>query len=198
MLLGLYKLSGFNKYFRLSFFASAVFLAFSLGELGVAFYEMFFAKINSPTLISVMSAVRSLIIGVLTVMMLKALSAISKEVDIPELVKKCDKLTLATAILYGSLMILELPLTFIDPYVLAICSLIAILSAIVIIILNLSAIYSCYMKICMPGDEELKDKPSRFAFVNEYRERKAEKAKQEAEKRLEELKRRKAKRGNKK
>ena len=31
------------------------------------------------------------------------------------------------------------------------------------------------MKICMPGDEDIKkEKPSKFGFVNEYRARKAE------------------------
>ena len=36
MLLGLYKLSPVNKYFRAAALSSGVFLAFSLGELGIA------------------------------------------------------------------------------------------------------------------------------------------------------------------
>ena len=45
------------------------------------------------------------------------------------------------------------------------------------------------MKICMPGDEDRsKDKPSRFAFVNEYRARKAEREAEDAKRRAEELK----------
>ena len=198
MLLGLYKLSGFNKYFRAALVVCGVFLAFSVGELGVAIYEMFIAKLDAPALISVMSAVRSLILGALSVLMLKALSAIATEVDIPELVKKCERLTVATSTVYSVLIVLELPLSFINPYVLAIGSLLALLTAIAVIIMNLSAIYTCYMKICMPGDEELRDKPSRFAFVNEYRARKAEQAELEAQKRLERLKSRKNKAGRKK
>ena len=198
MLLGLYKLSGFNKYFKYSLIACGVFLAFSVGEFGVAIYEMFFAKLDLPALISAMSAVRSLIIGVMTVLMLKAICAIAREVELPELTKKCDRLTVATSTVYSVLIVLELPLSFIDPYVLAVSSLLVILAEIVVLILNLTAIYTCYMKICMPGDEELKDKPSRFAFVNEYRARKAEQAELEAKKRLESLKKKKDKAGRKK
>lgn len=36
-------------------------------------------------------------------------------------------------------------------------------------------IFRCYMWICLEGDEEMAQKPSRFAFVNEYRARQAEK-----------------------
>ena len=36
-------------------------------------------------------------------------------------------------------------------------------------ILNLYMIFSCYAKICDSDDIEMKQKPSRFAFVNEKR-----------------------------
>ena len=198
MLLGLYKLSDLNKYFKSAMIAAGVFLAFSVGELGVAIYELFFAKINQTTLISIMSVARSLVIGTLTVIILMALKNIANEVDLPQLAKKCDKLMVCTSTVYSVWIVLEFPLSFINPYVLAITSLLAILAAIVVVILNLTAIYSCYMRICMPGDEELKDKPSRFAFVNEYRARKAEQAERETQKRLDALKKKREKAGRKK
>ena len=198
MLLGLYKLSGFNKYFKWAFIATAVFFAFSLGEFGVAIYEFLFKKIDSTVMISIMSALRSIIIGAMTVIMLKALSAISEEVDLPTLSKKCERQIIATSSVYALWILLELPLTFINPYALAVASLVTLLATLVIVALNLSSIYSCYMKICMPGDEELKDKPSRFAFVNEYRARKAEQAAIETQKRLDELKKKREKAGKKK
>ncbi len=37
-------------------------------------------------------------------------------------------------------------------------------------ILNSVALFSCYMRICDEGDQEMKAKPSRFAFVNRFRE----------------------------
>ena len=46
-------------------------------------------------------------------------------------------------------------------------------------ILNLALIFSCYARICDEGDEEMAQRPSRFAFVNKFREerdRRAQKA----------------------
>ncbi len=37
-------------------------------------------------------------------------------------------------------------------------------------ILNAIALFSCYMRICDEGDQEMKVKPSRFGFVNRLRE----------------------------
>ena len=53
--------------------------------------------------------------------------------------------------------------------------------------------------ICMPEDIDGKrKKPSRFAFVNEYRERQEEKEREMAEYRLEQMKKRAKKKGSKK
>ena len=198
MLLGLYNLSGYNKYFKWAFIATSVFLALSLGEFGVAIYEFLVKKIDAPVMISIVSALRSIIIGAMSVLMLKALSTIATEVDLPAIAKKCEWQIIATSTVYSLWVILELPLTFINPYVLAILSLITLLATMVIVILNLSSIYSCYMKICLEGDEELKDKPSRFAFVNEYRARKQEEAAKETQRRLDALKKKQEKAGKKK
>ena len=78
-------------------------------------------------------------------------------------------------------------------------SLITILATIALIIVNLSVIYTAYMRICMPGDENIdKDKPSKFAFVNEYRARKAERERETAEKRAKLMKERAEKKKGKK
>ena len=37
-------------------------------------------------------------------------------------------------------------------------------------LLNLYMIFTCYMKICDSNDVDMKQKPSRFAFVNKKRE----------------------------
>ena len=189
MLLGLYKLSPVNKYFRAAALSSGVFLAFSLGELGIAVYEMFIGAINSPALVSVTCNVRCLIICALTVLMLKGIKDVAREVDIENLPTKASRLMIATIATYSLWIILEAPLSFLDDYVLAVLSLITILTTLALIIINLSVIYTCYMKICMPGDEDvMKDKPSRFTFVNEYRARKAEREEELARERAERMK----------
>ena len=191
MLLGLYKLSGVNKYFKAAAISSGALLVFSLGELGVAVYEMFIGAINSPALVSVMCIVRCLIIGALTVLMLKGIEDVSREVDIENLPAKASRLTVATVVTYALWIILEAPLSFIDDYVLAVLSLVTILATLALIIINLTLIYTCYMKICMPGDEDItRDKPSRFAFVNEYRAKKAEREEELARERAERMKKR--------
>ena len=141
-----------------------------------------------------MSIMRSLTVGTLTVLMLKGIEDVAKEVDIPDLPTKASRLTIITAVTYTAWIILEAPLSFMDNYVLGVISLLTILATIALLIVNLTVIYSCYMRICMPGNEKLSDKPSKFAFVNEYRARKAERDKEAAEKRLKQMKERAAKR----
>ena len=189
MLLGLYKLSKINKYFSLSVTAAVVFLVFSLAELGVNTY-MFLFEITpelsnqAELIVSIMSVVRSICIGALTFLMLKGIEDVAREVDVENLPTKASRLAILTAVTYTSWIILEGPLTFINEYVLGLLSLITFLVTLALIIVNLTVIYTCYMRICMPGDENIeKDKPSKFAFVNEYRARKAERDREMQEKR---------------
>ena len=199
MLLGLYKLSTVNKHFRYSAAICMGFLAFSIGELGISVYEMFFNQISSPILISCMSIIRSLVIGAMTVFMLLGIEDIAREVEIEKLSKKARALAYTSAIVYAMWIILELPISFISNYILAVISLITIIATLAVIVINLSAVYACYMKICMPGDEDvMRDKPSRFAFVNRYRERKAERDEEERARRIEELKKKNQQKGKKK
>ena len=72
--------------------------------------------------------------------------------------------------------------SFLPVLVSAFLYLAVIIGMIILIIMNLTVIYGCYMSICMPEDLEPKpDKPSRFAFVNEYRRRQEERRAEEAE-----------------
>ena len=199
MLLGLYKLSTVNKYFRYSAAVCVGFLTFSIGEIGISAYEMFFSAINSPVLVSLMSVIRSLLVGALGVFILIGIESVAKEVDIKKLASKAHTLIFVTGITYTMWIILEMPISFISDYALAILSLITILATLALIVVNLSVIYTAYMRICMPGDEDvMKDKPSRFAFVNQYRERKAERMAEENAKRIEELKKKNQQKGKKK
>ncbi|MBR5452851.1 MAG: hypothetical protein IKV54_02110 [Clostridia bacterium] len=45
------------------------------------------------------------------------------------------------------------------------------LFGIFVVLLNLVLLLSCYMRICLEGDEDMPIKPSRFAFVNRMNER---------------------------
>ena len=199
MLLGLYKLSSVNAYFKAAAISASVFLAFSLGEFVIFAYGLFFSSIETAILVSCMSMVRALLIGAMTVIMLCAISEVATEVSLEDVSQKAKKLAVISFATYLLRIVLEMPIDFIGSYILAVASLIIMLLTIALVIANLTVIYTCYMKICMPGDEDImKDKPSRFAFVNEYRERRAERAAKEAEERLRRLEEKRKKRGDKK
>lgn len=199
MLLGLYKLSCVNNYFRYSVIAATVFLAFSFGEFGIAVYEIFVKQIGSATLVSIMSVVRCMTVGILTVLILKGIEDVAKEVEVENLPTKASRLAMLTAVIYALWIILEAPIPFVKDIILATLSLITLLATIALIIVNLSVIYTCYMRICMPGNENIdKEKPSKFAFVNEYRAKKAEREKEEQMRRIERLKAKREKRNGKK
>ena len=199
MLLGLYKLSTINKYFKLASIAASVFLLFSLGELGIWTYEMFFRRIDEPIFISAISIIRCAIVGTMTVLMLKGIETVAREVELSETQKKAARLSIANAVFYTVWIVFELPLTFIGETTLARIYAVIILLSIALIVANLVIIYSCYMRICMPGDEDItRDKPSRFGFVNEYRARKAEREREAAEERARLLKERASKMKGKK
>ena len=64
---------------------------------------------------------------------------------------------------------------------------------IVIIFMNLHMIFSCYAKICDESDVDMKQKPSRFAVVNHFREE-GERRRAEADAKYDKKKREKAER----
>ena len=199
MLLGLYKLSFVNRFFKMATIASLVFLGFSACELGIFVFETFIPSINSPTLVSVTSAIRAVIVGSLTALILKGIENVAKEVSIRDLAAKSSMMIMFSAVTYAFWIVLEIPFAE-NSYFLSILSVITLLATIALLIVNLTIIYTCYMKICMPGDEDItKQKPSRFSFVNEYRARKAERDEEAARARAELLKRKsEEKKGNKK
>ena len=69
------------------------------------------------------------------------------------------------------------------------------------LILNSICIFSCYMRICDEGDQEMEAKPSKFKFINdfraEYNRREAKAQKENREYRIEKLKNKAQKRQNK-
>ena len=199
MLLAFYKLSPVNQYFKYAVTASTVFLVFSLVDFGIGSYEMFMQRTSSALLVSVLSVIRCAIVGTLTVIMLRGIEEVAKEVDLDDTPTKAHRMAIASMVTYALWIALEAPLEFMGDFIPAVISVVTVLATIALLIVNLTIIYSCYMRICMPGNEDYtKDKPSRFTFVNEYRARKQERAKAEAKARLDKLKERNnRKKGNK-
>jgi len=118
-------------------------------------------------------------------------------VELEKIPDRCKVMIPVAMFIYLLRIALEAPVTvsLIPSTALAVLYLIIIMGTMATVLINLFIIYGCYMRICMPGEEEPKEKPSRFAFVNEYRRRQAEKRKREEAERLERAKRKRKKKG---
>ena len=191
MLYALYKLSGVNRSFKLAAAAAAFFTIFGVYELILCGLDMF--GVGLPTLLEeITSLVRYLTVGVTTTLMLLGMRDVSAFVELPELSKKCSRLSYATVIIYAYYMLMELDAlgSLLPASVLSVMVLLALLSTVTVVILNLTAIFGCYSRICMPESEKYDgaDKPSKFAFVNKFREHQEEKQREYAEYKLDKLK----------
>ena len=178
MLLGLYKLGTVSKHFRVPAWCAVAFSVFGFAELAISIVDMLFTTLlNNNLLVSGLAIGRSIIIAVLTLNMLQAMYAIAVELDVGKVPLKCRTMAIWTMLLYGAEILFETPFisNLIPDGASAVVYLVIIIGMIVVVISNLTIIYSCYMQICMPEDlVEKPQRPSRFAFVNEYRRRKAE------------------------
>ena len=187
MLLGLYKLSAVNKPFVLGTYCCIGFSVFALFELAVQLTLTFLPTLNLDTLLSCFDVIRCVVILAASLFMLMGMRDVAREVRLGSLSKKCARLIPATATIYTVWMLLEIPplINLFPAEVISVIALFAILTMLAVICINLTAIYSCYMKICMPDEVNAPVKDSRFAFVNEYRKRQTERQIEYAKQRLE-------------
>ncbi len=198
MLYALYKLSSVSSYFKRPMYASILFSVFGLIELPLGLMNMFFPGDTLTTVVSLTSIIRAIIICLYTVLLLRAMGEIARSLEVERIPTRCRTMTVWTMVLYMSEILFEssilnpiLPKEAISVIYIAI-----ILGLLILPIVNLTIIYGCYMRICLPKDLDPKPKPSRFAFINEFRRRREEKRKREEEeyrRRLEEKRRRRKK-----
>ena len=182
MLLGLYKLAGVSRHFVRPMYAAIGFSVFALGELVFGVIDIF--STMDTTAVACVAMARSLALGVFTVFMLMGMRDICKQLDVERIPLKCRTMIVWTSVLYTANILLQTPVltSFLPPEVSAALYIAVFAGMVIVVAVNLSIIYGCYMRICMPKDLEPKpEKPSRFAFVNEYRRRNEEKQIAEAE-----------------
>ena len=196
----LYKLAYLNRPFKLALYSSFAFAALGVFELAVAMWDMLAPIADGSLLVLIPTLLRHLFIGFTSFLMLIGMREVASEVGLSELSKKCTWRAYATIAIYAASIFLESAslAEFIDSRVLAVSYVLCVVAALVITVLDLSAIYSCYMRICMPGEEDVGEKKSRFEFVNSFRRHEEEKQREYREYRLEQLKKKQAKGKNKK
>ena len=202
MLYGIYKLSEINKNFRRSAIAVLCFTIFGIFELGYNAYETFFTvSQTSPTLVSVISMVRYILVALLSVFTFLGMRDVANEVGLRTLSIKCERVFYMTVTIYSISIILEaLALSGLLTFsILTAVGVITLVCNVALTILALVCIYSCYMRICMPGqDKEKPEKESRFGFVNAFRRHEEKKRQEYADYKLEKYKKAQEKKKRKK
>ena len=187
MLVALSNLSRYNRPMKAAMLAAALFAVYALPAFLCAVLELFPPAPSG--LISVMSALlplRYLLIGAVSVTVLLGIRSLADEVGLEKLKTRVDCILVLP--IFASVLS---ALMSVEPLVSAIgqgagaFTLIALLLSLISTVLLISTVYAAYARICLPEDADMPERPSRFAFINRYRERKAERAAEEAKIRAE-------------
>ena len=128
----------------------------------------------------------------MTLMMLIGMRDVAAEVGLPVIRERCHRLSYTTVVIYALNIFLEIGqlASFIDMTVLLYIAVMAIFGTLVLVSFNLSQIYSCYAKICMPGEDDESNRKSRFGFVNAFRAHEKEKQREYLDYKMEKLRKR--------
>lgn len=185
MLLGLYKLSEFNKSFKYGSWTAIGFSALAFAEICFSMISIFgsfdFIKNSAPYV----SSARYAIIFMLTYFILRGIGEIAKEVEANALCGTARaSLTLSPVFLVYSAM--ELPfVAMIFGSLLPYIYFALILSIVIFTLSNLTTIYKAYMQICMPEELNRAPKSSKFEFMNKFYDSIEKKSQEYAKFRLE-------------
>ena len=188
-LYALYKLSSVNANFKRASYVAATFSVFGILEFFYTALIVFIPSINSQIAFTVISIIRYALICLLSVITMLGMRDVANEVNLRVIAIKCERVVYMTYPIYALsiasevLSFFTLPFTVMQPIavVILVCN-------VVLIIISLMVIYNCYMRICMPEDEDMPEKESRFAFVNKFRRHEDEKRKEYANYKLEKSK----------
>lgn len=166
MFAGLSKLALYGKGFRYAkllliplIAAGGVTLVFqSLDLAGYSLNEIF-TDISQAT-----DIVTQIFLFAFHVALFVGIRDIARETDLPKVAFRAVRNLSITVFYYLVVLLSRLPVLGALPqrYV----GLFVFLLGILWILMNLVLIFSCYMRICLEGDEEMPVKPSRFAVVN--------------------------------
>ena len=188
MLYAAYKLAEINRGFKLGAWATAFFTVFGIFELGYNVYDIFFVMGSvSPMLISAISLLRYVLVALATAFLLFGMREVANEVGLRILSIKCERVLYMSIPVYGISILLEiLAVLGISGKIFTVIGIMTLVCNVALTVMVLICIYSCYAKICMPGDEEreTKTRESRFAFVNAFRRHEEEKQREYAEYKL--------------
>lgn len=164
---------------------SLVFASKILPYLGIALPEMPWLSIAT----AIVSMVKCAFVLCFHAAFMRQVRAFAFELELSAIAKRADWglwLVGVQSSCYIVAMLLELVGWGLDLF-----SALAYLLQFVWAIFNLINLFTCYMYICPEGDEAMERKPSRFAFVNEFREKMDERDRMAREREAERIKQKK-------
>ena len=183
MLLGTYRLSAVSPEFKKCFILLIPFAALGAYEIISEFVSMFSPADANGTVTGIIGILRCSLLAAITFILLSGIKKLACEVDLPMLRDKAKSLKITSVIAYSFALILEIPALdkLIPQKALAVIALLSLIFTFAVSVSILTAIYSAYMRICMPEDVDMEVKPSRFAFINRFREKQAQREQQTQE-----------------
>ena len=188
ILYALEKLKRWNKGFRYAFFATIPFTAIGLLEF-ILKISASFSSTLSPTLIMTAEVLRMVALCPMHVCLLLGLKEITAEVGLKKMESRAMMLMPLSPLIHllEALLVIDPIFSEVDPGTLLSMRFVLLLGALIYTLGMAVFIYKCYARICMPSDVDMKERPSRFKFINDYRARKEAKQKAEIEARIEEM-----------
>ena len=198
MILAFYNLRTVNKYFRIAIAPASLFALVGALELCESLIRLLGS--DASFLLAYTAPSRYITMGLLSVFMLLGIEDVAHEVGVSITETRAKRALPFAYVLFPLSAIFELPVTaIIGDKAAAITGFILLILVFIHVAMNLVAVYSAYMHICMPEDvtNDSREKPSRLGFVNKFREHEAERSREYAEYKLDKMKRRSGKKKGK-
>ena len=184
MLLGLYKLSCSSRHFKMPMWASVAFSVYGFIELIFAILELFEMFYLPSSAINYVAIFRAAIICIMTMLILRGIYKLAKELDVERLPLSCRTAMVWTLVVYIVKILLETTIltSLLPAEAIAVLYLVMLFAILAITVYLLVIIYTAYMHICRESDLKPKEKKaSPFGFINDFNEKRDERRREEEE-----------------
>ena len=178
---GIKKLSAYNDRFGILLYSCAAMIAISalcaVCDLSDFLYTNLFTleRIVPENVANIFTYVKYALEFVFSLLLCSSVASIAKETGAPKIVYIAVRNLVIYCVYFVLQVICWIPAEAVRAFLsaTALPAWVLILN-LLIVILNVLMLFSCYTKICDEGDEDMPQKPSRFEFVNKMREERAQ------------------------
>ena len=169
MLLGLLHLKEYGTKFKSACISLFPLLAVGATSFVLSFLD-FLEIYSSAWLSSKVSIANHALLCLVTLLILRAVSALAVETELPSLRVRAIRNGVFAGIYHGCMIFLNVATTSVTLTKIQLYMLLPVmLFGLVYLFLECKLIYSCYMWICPEEDVDMHATPSRFSFVNRFR-----------------------------